>query len=89
MSTPSIELRKQKLQKMYDDKVDKVEGAKEEVKRFLSTKVIKEVAYLEWLANTFTVKKSQTRNGQCALISQISIKLDPRMSPLFPELTPS
>jgi hypothetical protein len=67
---------------------DKVEGAKE-VKRFLSTKVIREVAYLEWLANTFMVKKGQTRNGECVLISQISIKLDPRMSSLFQVLTPS
>jgi hypothetical protein len=40
---------------------DKAEGAQNEVKRLLSTGVIREVKYLEWLANTVMVKKA---NGQ-------------------------
>jgi hypothetical protein len=31
---------------------DKAEGAKVEVKRLLNARVIREVTYLEWLANT-------------------------------------
>jgi hypothetical protein len=46
---------KQKLCKISEDKA---EGAKAEVKRLLSAGVIREVAYLEWLANTVMVKKS-------------------------------
>jgi hypothetical protein len=37
---------------------DKSEGARNEVKRLLSAGVIREVTYLEWLANTFMVKKA-------------------------------
>jgi hypothetical protein len=37
---------------------DKVEGAQNEVKRLLSVGVIREVTYLEWLANTVMVKKA-------------------------------
>jgi hypothetical protein len=52
---PSFRTRKQKLQKMSDDKV---EGARNEVKRLLSAGVIREVTYPEWLANTVMVKKA-------------------------------
>jgi hypothetical protein len=52
---PSARPRKQKLCKMSEDKA---KGAKDEVKRLLTTKLIKEVAYPEWLANTVMVKKS-------------------------------
>jgi hypothetical protein len=52
---PTIRPRKQKLQKMSDDKA---EGARNEVKRLLSARVIREVTYLEWLANTVMVKKA-------------------------------
>jgi hypothetical protein len=38
---------------------DKAEGARNEVKRLLSAGVIREVTYLEWLANTIMVKKDQ------------------------------
>jgi hypothetical protein len=58
---PAIRLRKQKLQKMSDDKV---EGARNEVKRLLSAGVIREVTYPEWLANTVMVKKA---NGKCRM----------------------
>jgi hypothetical protein len=47
--------RKQRLRKMSDDKV---EGARNEVKRLLSAGVFIEVTYLEWLANTVMVKKA-------------------------------
>jgi hypothetical protein len=36
---------------------DKAEGAKAKVKGLLNARVIREVAYPEWLANTVTVKK--------------------------------
>jgi hypothetical protein len=55
---PSVRPRKQKLQKKSEDN-DKV--AKTEVKRLLSAGVIREVAYLEWLANTVMVKKSNDK----------------------------
>jgi hypothetical protein len=52
---PAIRPRKQKLQKMSDDKT---EGARNEVKRLLSARVIREVTYPEWLANIVMVKKA-------------------------------
>jgi L-rhamnose mutarotase len=58
---PSFRPRKQRLQKMSDDKV---EGARNEVKRLLSAGVIREVKYPEWLANTVMVKKA---NGKCRM----------------------
>jgi hypothetical protein len=54
--------RKQRLQKMSDDKV---EVARNEVKRLLSAGVIREVTYLEWLANTFMVKKVNGKWRMC------------------------
>jgi hypothetical protein len=51
---PTIRPRKQKLQKMSDDKA---KGARNEVKRLLSAEVIREVTYPECLANTVMVKK--------------------------------
>jgi hypothetical protein len=59
---PSARPRKQKLRKMSKDKV---EGAKAEVKRLLTSKVIREVAYLEWLANTIMVKKTNGKWRVC------------------------
>jgi hypothetical protein len=58
---PAIMPRKQKLQKMSDDKA---EGARNEVKRLLSVGVIREVTYPGWLANTVMVKKA---NGKCRI----------------------
>jgi ribonuclease HI len=52
---PFFRPRKQRLQKMSDDKA---EGARNEVKRLLSAGVIREVKYPEWLANTVMVKKA-------------------------------
>jgi hypothetical protein len=59
---PSFRPRKQRLQKMSDDKA---EGAQNEVKRLLSAGVIKEVTYLEWLANTVMVKKENGKWRMC------------------------
>jgi hypothetical protein len=44
---------------------DKDEGARNEVKRFLSAGVIREVTYLEWLANTVMVKKANGKWRMC------------------------
>lgn len=49
---PSIKPRKYMLWKMSDDKA---EGAKAKVKRLLGAGVIREIVYLEWLANTVIV----------------------------------
>jgi hypothetical protein len=59
---PAIRPRKQKLRKMS---VDKVEGARNEVKRLLSAGVIREVTYLEWLTNTVMVKKANGKWRMC------------------------
>jgi hypothetical protein len=59
---PSFTPRKQRLQKMSDDKA---EGARNEVKRLLSTSVIREVKDLEWLANTVMVKKANGKWRMC------------------------
>jgi hypothetical protein len=59
---PTIRPRKQKLRKMFDDKV---EGARNEVKRLLSASVIREVTYPEWLANTVMVKKANGKGRMC------------------------
>jgi hypothetical protein len=52
---PSFRPRKQMLQKMSDDQA---EGARNEVKRLLSAGFIREVKYIEWLANTVTPQVS-------------------------------
>jgi hypothetical protein len=59
---PSFRPRKQRLWKMSDDKA---EGAQNEVKRLLSVGVIREVTYLEWLANTVMVKKANGKWRMC------------------------
>jgi hypothetical protein len=52
---PVVRPRKQKLRKMSDDKA---EGSRNEVKRLLRARVIREVTYPEWLANIVMVKKA-------------------------------
>jgi hypothetical protein len=59
---PSFRPRKQRLQKMSDDKA---EGARNEVKRLLSAGVIREVTYPEWLDNTVMVKKANGKWRMC------------------------
>jgi hypothetical protein len=64
---PTIRPRKQKLQKMSDDKA---KGARNEVKWLLTAGVIGQVTYPEWLANTAMVKKRPTESGECVWISR-------------------
>jgi hypothetical protein len=52
---PAIRPRRQKLRKMSEDKA---KGARNEVKRLLSARVIREVTYSEWLTNTVMAKKA-------------------------------
>jgi hypothetical protein len=59
---PSSRPRKQKLRKKFKDKAG---GAQAEVIRLLDAKVIREVAYPEWLANTIMVKKSNDKWRMC------------------------
>jgi hypothetical protein len=59
---PTTRPRKQKLQKMLDDKA---EGARNKVKILLSAEVIREVTYPEWLANTVMVKKTNRKRRMC------------------------
>jgi hypothetical protein len=59
---PSFRPRKQRLQKMSDDKA---EGARNKVKRLLSAGIIREVKYPEWLANTVMVKKANGKWRMC------------------------
>jgi hypothetical protein len=59
---PSFSPRKQRLQKMSEDKA---EGARNEVKRLLSAGVIREVKYPDWLANTVMVKKANDKWRMC------------------------
>jgi hypothetical protein len=58
----SFRPRKRRLRKISDDKA---EGARNEVKRLLSAGVIREVTYLEWLANTVMVKKANGKWRMC------------------------
>ena len=53
---PTIRPKKQKLQKMADDKVADV---KVEVQRLLDARVIREVKYPIWQANIVPVKKKK------------------------------
>jgi hypothetical protein len=59
---PAIRPRKQKLQKMSDDKA---EGARNEVKRLLCAGVIREITYPEWLANIVMLKKANGKWRMC------------------------
>jgi hypothetical protein len=53
--------KKQRLRKVFEEKVKVVEA---EVQRLQDAKVIREVLYPVWLANTVPVKK-RTENGEC------------------------
>ena len=48
---------------------DRVTAVKAEVQRLLDAKVIREVKYPTWLANTVPIKKKM-ESGECASISQ-------------------
>jgi hypothetical protein len=59
---PAIRPRRQKLWKMSEDKA---KGAQNKVKRLLSFRVIREVTYPEWLANTVMLKKANGKWRMC------------------------
>lgn len=44
---------------------DRAKGDRAEVKRLLSARVVIEIAYIEWLANTDMVKKSNGKWQMC------------------------
>jgi hypothetical protein len=58
---------------------------KAEVKRLLGAKVIREVAYLKWLANTVMVNKSNGKRRMCIDFTDF-IKACPRMNSHCQEL---
>jgi hypothetical protein len=64
---PVFRPRKQRLRKMSDDKA---KGARNEVKRLLSARVIREVTYPEWLTNNVMVNKAKMENVHQFHISQ-------------------
>jgi hypothetical protein len=66
---PSFRPRKQRLRKMSEDKA---KGARNEVKRLLSTGVIREETYPEWLANTVMVKKSNGKWRMCIDLTNLN-----------------
>jgi hypothetical protein len=45
---------------------DRAKGAKTDIKRLISAGVIREVAYLEWLANTVMDCKSNSKWRMCS-----------------------
>jgi hypothetical protein len=79
---PSFRPRKQRLRKMFDDKA---EGARNEVKRLLSTNVIREVTYPEWLANTVMVKKANGKWRMCIDFTDLN-KACPKDEFLLPRI---
>jgi pyruvate/2-oxoglutarate dehydrogenase complex dihydrolipoamide dehydrogenase (E3) component len=62
-----IQPKKQKLRKMFEQKVKAVEA---EVQRLQDAQVIRGVKYPVWLANTAPVKKKM-ENGECVWTSPI------------------
>jgi hypothetical protein len=67
---------------MFDDKA---EGARNEVKRLLSTNVIREVTYPEWLANTVMVKKANGKWRMCIDFTDLN-KACPKDEFLLPRI---
>jgi hypothetical protein len=57
-----IALKKQKLRKMSEEKAKAVEA---EVQRLQDTKMVREVKYPVWLANTVPVKKKNGKWRMC------------------------
>jgi hypothetical protein len=64
---------------------DKVEGARNEVKRLLSAGVIREVTYPEWLANTIMVKKANEKWRMCIDFTDLN-KACPKDEFLLPRI---
>jgi hypothetical protein len=78
---PSFRPRKQRLQKMSNDKA---EGARNEVKRLLNVGIIREVTYPEWLANTVMVKNANGKWRMCIDFTDLN-KACPKDESLYQE----
>jgi hypothetical protein len=72
--SPNAKLKKQKLFKMAEEKV---EAAKVEVQRLLDASIIREVKYPEWMANVVMVRKKM-ESGECVLTLQTEINVAPK-----------
>jgi hypothetical protein len=79
---PAFRPRKESLQRMSDDKD---EGARSEVKRHMSACVIREVTYLDWLANTVMVKKANGKWRMCIDFTDLN-KACPKDEFLLPRI---
>jgi hypothetical protein len=64
---------------------DKAEGAQNEVKRLLSSGVIREVTYPDWLANTVMVKKANGKWRMCIDFTDLN-KAHPKGEFPFPRI---
>ena len=82
---PVVKPKKQKPQKMYDEKVAAV---KAEVQRLMDAKVIREVKYPTWLANTVPVKKKSGKWRMCIDFTDLN-KACPKDDSPYHELTKS
>jgi hypothetical protein len=51
---------------------DKLEGARNEVKRLLSAGIIREITYPEWLAHTVMVKKANRKWRTCTNFTDLN-----------------
>jgi hypothetical protein len=60
--SPTARPKKQKLHKMFEEKV---EAVKADVQRLLDAGFIKEVIYPEWLANVIMVRKKNGKWRMC------------------------
>jgi hypothetical protein len=78
----SVKPRRQKLKKMFDEKVVAV---KSEVHILLDASVIREVMYPKWLANTVLVKKKNVKWRMCIDFTDLN-KATPKYNYLLPRM---
>ena len=55
-----------------------------EVDNLLKARFIREIKYLEWLANVVVVLKKKAKNGECAWTTQISARHAQKTTSLYP-----
>jgi hypothetical protein len=78
----SVKTRRQKLRKMFDDKVVAVQF---DVQRLLDASVIREVMYPKWLANIVPVKKKNGKWRMCIDFTDLN-KATPKDNFLLPRM---